>query len=423
MTRVNSISTPFGNIRFIGHLLCRYYPTTSIYSKEDNTPVIVEWIDEYENGDDISIIYESSIQSLSDYINGKISHLDLIHQTDSTYYKFINSIDNASFHSTTLKGIGKKNLPGNFSFFSRSESRDVNLIESTLGLIPLEIENNEYFEALKSHSEVIDSGLFRLHINKNATIGHGTADTRILGELLISFEDLYNEVAKDVFRGINRDGRSNNIADERNFLLTSRTEVIIQEAASFSIYLKSKREVEYSESESEFRFINDEIFSKLNQVIQSSSNVESIDSIKNHFSPDVFGKVQNFATTIFVHKLIVDLDYYNASSEAETRQMLLPSTAHGIFVTVENTSFERKRTIQKQGKFTSININTGHFVFKSIEDIYYKGYFSDTLYENISAFNFREIYNVSIDQKIIEFIGKRRSQYSSILVSCVVVNN
>jgi len=442
MTNSININSPFGNLKFIGDLLCRHYPTTSVYCNDENIPVIVEWIDENENGDDEFIIYQSTKETLKDFISGKISHLDLINKASGQFFSFNNGLSNATFNETNLKRIGKRNLPSNFSFFIRKESLDIDTIELVLEIQDIQEEDENYFEQLKNHSREINTGLYRIHINNGSNVGHGTADTKILGQMLINFEELYFEVAKDIFRGAERVNEITTIEDEQNFILSSHTEVVIQEAASFSIYLKSKGNLRYrihdapaetiiedikdenvEENFENFQFVSDEIFSNVNSIIKNSSDVKSLDRIKKSYSPGVFAKVKNLAETIFTHKLVVDMDYYNPISHFASRRSLLPSNAHGIFVSVENTSFKNIENFNFRGKFTSITTNTGHFIIQSVEDeSTFSGYFSDLLYDNISSLNFITEYNVVIEQIQIDYIGKSRTSYRNTMVSCIPIS-
>lgn len=416
----NDIHSPFGKLTYVGDLLSAFYPTTVVYHNEHNEPVIAEWLDENESGD-LHIIYKTTVVLLDQFLKGIISHLKLIHSSESKYYTFYNSIFDANLQPITYLKIDKNSLPKENAYFNEKYSSDYRIIADFFKIeFKSDLEKDEYFKVLESHSQNSNTGLLRLHLNEGVNIGHGTVNTKVLGELLIGFENLYNETAIDVIRGKERHYLTKNISDNISFSEMASTEVYIQEAASYSIYLKSKTDTN-SQSEG-YEFVSDEIFSTINEVICSASNKNDLESIKLSFNPKVFDSLANFSEIILENKITLDLDYFNSKSDTKISQIIKPSQAHTIHNNIISSSIERNDRIELKGQFTMLNTKTGYFVFLSNEKMEIAGYVSDLIKESMFSYNFRNKYDIVIQQNIIQRLKNNKSKVSNTLESCLNIS-
>ncbi|MFV8369207.1 hypothetical protein [Flavobacterium sp. LB2R40] len=418
----NTIQSPFGKLKYLGDLLSTLYPTTILYSNEQNEPIIVEWLDEDENLGDVHIIYKTTVTSLEQFIKGIISHLDLIKATDkSKYFTFYNSISDFEFEQIHFNKIDKTSLPKETVYFNEKLSSDYLLIANFFNIeFESDDEKNEYFKVLETFSKESNTGLFRLHLNEGENIAHGTVDTKILGKILLGFEDLYHETAIDVIRGNDRKPLTKRLPEDISIIDMSSTEVWIQEAASFSIYLKSKTDAQ-SESE-DFKYVSDEIFSNINEIICLSSDKKKLESIKSSFNSKVFDSLANFSEIILENKVTLDLDYFNSKSDKKLTQSIKPSTAHTIHNNIVSFTIEKNDSIKLKGRFTMLNTKTGYFVFQFNEKMQISGYVSELIRENMYSFNFKSKYEVVILQNIITRLKYNNSKISNTLESCIVIS-
>lgn len=69
---------PFQNLEEIGLVLFHEFPATTIYKTPDYKSILVEWIDCSAQGQDRFIAYESLNTDLTQYLDGKLSHFNLI---------------------------------------------------------------------------------------------------------------------------------------------------------------------------------------------------------------------------------------------------------------------------------------------------------------------------------------------------------
>lgn len=419
-----SINTDtYGYIEYVGDLLSKFYPSTVIYSDANNVPIIVEWLDENDSGDDILISYKVSVDALSDYLNGLLDHLELVKLAEGgAYCVYINEISNSPSEVLGFENLDKSTLPESDSFFKVEDSVNYNEIRSRFSISSLETLNDglSLDQVSDSHPEI--NGFFRLHVNESSRVGFGTIDTKVLGELLLSFEDLYHSTASDVFTKNNR-GENLSTDDHMAFLNSTKTEVFIQEAASYSLYIKAKHAYRYSDdgNNSDYQFITDEIFDKLNTLILKSRDVASLKEIHSSYDSKVFKSLKGFAETVMSNRLVVDFDYHNSGSNFNFGDRIIPRDAHDIFMSVGNNKVVDKEEFEVQGIFSKLNTDTGHFRFTSDRDLSFSGYIGLRLYDSIRSLNFNTRYEVRIERTRTEYLGSLRVSYSSIMTSCTPV--
>lgn len=418
---MEKINTPFGFIEYVGDLLSKSYPTTVIYTNDDHQPIVVEWLDVDVNGNDTFIIYQSDVENLKQFCNGVISHFELINQAHKKkYFEFVGSVYENKFKKIKFNKVDKSSLPNDTVYFDCNYSTDYQEIAKTFQINIVSLQNKEeYFESLKENSTEVQAGLFRLHMHEGKNIGYGTADTRVLGQILLSFENLYHEVALDVIRGVERNAKVKNLPDDILITDMSATEVFLQEAASYSIYVKSKVDTNY---ESEEETVSDKIFNKIDEVIALSNNKADLQEIKNKFSSDVFQSLAFFTETILNNKVIVDLDYFNAISNIEIRQIMKPSDAHNINNNILSYSNITSGIMPFKGQFLMLNTKTGYFVFKTKEGQEIAGYVDKLIKENMITFNFTTTYEIKVNQKNYETLNNK-NKITYTLESCLTIKN
>ncbi|MDX6191970.1 hypothetical protein SGQ83_21680 [Flavobacterium sp. Fl-318] len=417
----NNIKTPLGELTYLGDLLSTAYPTTVLYHNDKNEPIIVEWLDEVLELD-LYVMYKSTVEALEQFIKGIISHLELIKVADkSQYFQFYDSIFNGDFQKIKFNKIDKTSLPKETVYFNEKLSSDYLLIADFFNIeFQSDATKNEYFKVLEAFSEKSNTGLLRLHLNEGENVAYGTVDTNVLGRLLIGFEDLYHETAIDVIRGNDRKPLTKRLPEDISIIEMSSTEVYIQEAASFSIYLKSKTDAQ-SESK-EYEYVSDEIFSNINELICLASNKKKLESIKSSFNSKVFDSLLNFSEIILENKVTLDLDYFNSKSHKKLTQSIKPSTAHIIHNNIVSSTIERNDSIKLRGRFTMLNTKTGYFVFKSNEKMQISGYVSELIKENMNSFNFKNKYDIVIRQNTITRLKSNNLKIVNTLESCFVAD-
>ena len=134
---------PFPNLERIGVLLYPEYPTTILYKTEQQSPLIIEWVDCSEQNIDRFLSYECSTYNLLRYFNGSMSHRNLIQSaTKNIIVSFEGEVNNpvnpCMIHFDNLPS---EYLPHADVFFNKKEAVQFDRI---IGSFNLEIQVDDY---------------------------------------------------------------------------------------------------------------------------------------------------------------------------------------------------------------------------------------------------------------------------------------
>ncbi|MBP5994261.1 MAG: hypothetical protein KA736_01045 [Crocinitomicaceae bacterium] len=396
-------TNPFGELIFVGDLLFKMCPTTSVYTNSKNEVIIHEWADLNENGDDINFIYNVSPINLKRYINLEISHLDLIRS--AIYGKVIifegHFAKSNNFSLCDIFDIDITYLPSKDAFFMPNETEDIEVISREFKLEDVDLIENQLD---------IPDDVLNLHLKEGDSVGYGRVDTYVLGNVLSNFEELYKEVAKDHILGVSRQNEISK--SEKQYLLGfSHTEVTRVMAASFSILLKPKQnKVRFTELKGE-EVKNDDaivLFEKIGKLIENSNSEEKISTISNEYSNSVFQKLQSFAQTVTKHDISIDINYKLKEKIGLKQFNINKVSGNKIIDSVLSTSSKTEEKILLNGKFTAINCRTAHFSFKSDDNAdEISGYF-DAILGGLESLNFTNNYKILIHKTIFNDKGNNR---------------
>jgi hypothetical protein len=417
-TNILSIQNhPFGDLTFVGDLLFRLYPTTSVYSNSENDVIILEWADQNDTGENIYFIYQVSPLHLKKYIGLELSHLNLIYSAVSEIaLVFSGELEQTKqFSIVNIRELDSTFLPFEDAFFIPEESDDLEIISDHFRLNEIDLDE----APLDLPIDVLN-----LHLKEGKSVGFGKADTRVLGNVLSNFEELYNEVAKDHIRGVNRDIRISR-ADKQYLEELSQTEVTRVIAASLSLFIKPKKnQVRQQEIEGQIVERDDAIilFEKLGDLIENSHTEEKIKAIKDSYSAPVFQKLQSFAQTVTKNDLSININY-RPSENAKARQLNINKVSgNKIIDSVVSTSTNTEETLNVIGKFTAINCRTKHFSFiNEDESEEFTGYFDQVL-GGLERLNFTTNYKIKIHRTIFFDRGNRNRQPRIWILSYEIYN-
>jgi hypothetical protein len=235
---------------------------------------------------------------------------------DGITFQFINDFENNdSFLIKSADNLNKKSLPKQNSFFDATLSEDLESIISTFDLNSVVLEDDDILEELSSQ---FDSDIIRLHFeNQDQVVEHGLIDTNVLGEFLVLFNNLYSEVAKDRFLGVERKNNARSIRLKPIFDDSRKTQVVVgNEAASFAIYIKPRES---------FIRINDDvilncsdIINDINTLFSLSKNSQTFTTIVNRFNKAVFRELSVFSEKTHEYGLNFDIKYYNTRNKTKS---------------------------------------------------------------------------------------------------------
>lgn len=100
---------PFPDLEIIEILVYRELPSTILYTNEHRDPIILEWVDCSDDGENYRyLIYQTSAELLSEYLSGVRSHYSLLESAiDSLIFAFEGDLENKK----NIQIVPFKNLP------------------------------------------------------------------------------------------------------------------------------------------------------------------------------------------------------------------------------------------------------------------------------------------------------------------------
>jgi len=407
---------PIQIYEFIGVLLFQEFPVTSIYSDNEGIPIIKEWID-CDDEIDRLFYYRSSKQNLKKFIEGKICQNELLKNCINNLIFVADEKDGkiVSVNIISTTQIPDEYLPVEDSFFELPNGVETQKIVDFFKLDNLKIKPLKLSEHLKKLAVQKRSEVFNLHLKEGKGVRFGKVDTDVLGSTLLSFDNLYKEVALDYYFGVNR-GESKISANDRNQkLVQSSTEVFLSKAASYIVYLKPKHapQLEAFEGKSTSQIISENLLT----LFEVSKDAESLKDTYLNYSDFVFKSYRTFLKNITDFDIKLDIDWTDHTANIIKSEDFTLFQASGIIDSIDNINTEDTDSFPVKGKFRAINCNTGYFTFSSLDEQQYTGYFDKLVKENAPLLTFTKLYKISIERKIIKETGTPNSKIKDKIIA------
>lgn len=385
--------------KFVGNLLFAEFLTTIIFSDEENNPIIKEWVDCSDDGEiDRYFYYKSSRFWLKKFINGIISHQDLI----------LNSIDGLlhfqdESNSKTLNNyiISNNYLPNEYKpssdfFLNEDDAVDIDKIKDYFEL-EKEKDSIPIKETIKEISIAKKSETLNIHLHQGRGIGFGTVNTEILGKTLTKFDKLYKDVALDIHLGKNRGESKLTKAKKEKLNPFVSTEVYWNIAASYSVLIRPKAsEYDLFKQTSNTEIIAQRVFLLLN-------NSEDSELLKNEYlqhSDFTMNSYKAFLKNIYELELNLELNWFSPLNFNELDQNINYKEANARLKIIENLNVVDNDNFTQIGKFRALNCDTGHYNFVSNDSEQFNGYFDKLIKEGSDRINFIDIYEIKISRQI-----------------------
>ena len=403
-------SFPYFDIKEIGVLLFTYYPTTIIYSDNEGTPIIKEWVDcSEDNKIDRYFYYKTNKKLLKQFIDGEISHLDLInYSTDG--FVIIQDISQTDELQTSI--ILLNDLPSNYKptpifKFDHSDGVETTKIIDYFNLTEVDFKNSALNEAkvisIKNNSETL-----YLKFKKGKGIGLGTINTEVLGRTLLNFNNLYKNIALDFLLGSNRGDIDTGAKKNEDIAALTETTLYGNIAASYGILLRPATLPQTSiySDKTDTQIIASIAFNLFNKSVDVST-------LKEEYllhSGYTINSYKQFLETILKEKLDMDLNWFNPINNNEKEDSIDYHKANKIINDIQSLSTTSSTEFKVIGKFRAVNCDTRHYSFYSLDEQPYTGYFEKLLKDGLVTINFIDIYQVSINRRILNEADKKEDK-------------
>lgn len=406
-------------LTFVGTLMFQEFPSTCVLQDEEGNPWIQEWIDVTDEGIDQFIIFRTSKNNLKKFINGSLSHLSFI--TNSKCYSFEGSIKNPE-NIKIVSEFPTESLPAEDIYFDIFEGVDLDIIGETFSInlfkrikpIFSEIRHSiieppiistkslieeknvlSILDKLEYYGKEKNCDLINIHLNTGDRVKYGSVETKYFIDILQQTDALRREIALDTFFGKNR-GKKRKF--NKNITTKIGTEIVILEAASFSIYLRplsctwnlyeTPTETEINE-----KFIN---------LLDISSDQNILRNIIDNSSSFVTDAYIDFLDTVNKEDAKFEVSFYSPFRDEKMLKNISSTQARFTLDTIKELSITNEEDFFIKGRFFALNCETGTFKFKDTNGLTYTGLFESNLIEDMENLTFNQEYKVSIHRKKIK---------------------
>lgn len=414
---IEIIQFPFNLLTEVGTLLSNHYPTTIIFSDQEANPIIKEWVDTTDdNKVDRFFFYKTSKLNLKKFIDGEISHIDLINSSKSQYVVFQDITIDDDIVKITISSLSEIPLnykPSNDFFFHSKDGVDVEDIKKYFDLDNLEINDNFLYEVRKI-AEYNKSETIYIHLKRGKGVGAGNINTEVFGKTLLNFDNLYKNLALDHVLGITRGDISLDAKKNADYLQFTETSLYGERiAASYGFLLRPITTqfdlfgATQSEKIAEIAF----------NLISKSQTVESLKEEYLLHSGFTLESFKQFLEGIQRFEMKLDLNWFNPINKKEFYEDLDYIKANRIIFDIDNLAITDENEFTEKGKFRAVNCDTRHYHFTSLGEQQYTGYFDKPLKDGLVLITFLDIYEVKVSRRTIKEAGKKEARVVDTIIA------
>lgn len=378
----------------VAALLFPEYYTTIVCIDKNNNSFIKEWVD---CTDDQSVnrflFYQTTRELLKAFIDKRITHLEFIRRSVSDTYFLIDLDEESNYHNVLLLRFNE--IPADYlpEFGLSLESEDFvspEIVYDYFNLYGI-VDDTNY--NLRSNQF---SNLINIHLREGEGVGFGRIDADKLGKILIGFEGLYENLAKDYYFSKNRGTKipkkiSKHLSDGN-----LECEVVIFESASFNVILKPKADMDglFGDSSSDI------ICERALNLIAKSKNIETFNEISSQFSAYTMSSYLDFVNIVYEELINIDIKIESYKKEVFSIENLTFNEAFKIRAFYDQDSEIETDKFDLVGNFTGVNCNTGYFWFDSNDKQSYHGYLDKLISDSAYDLNFHKLYLITIERKL-----------------------
>ena len=198
--------------------------------------------------------------------------------------------------------------------------------------------------------------------------------------------------------------------------LLCSTEIYLNEAASYSIYI---RPVNSQTDLFEGSTNTAKVAKLLNRVFAASTNTEDLKLTLNSFSNSVIKSYLMFLDEVITSDIELDISWYNPSNHEGFKNCLTPHFAKTVKEEYSKFSSSFNQNLVLKGRFNRLHTDTGYFSFISTDQESFTGYFEKLVRESMSEKDFINQYEIQLLQKTTKEIGKTENTVENTLTSCI----
>lgn len=348
------------------------------------------------------LIFNVSINKLQEYLNRKVSLLKLITDIDSGLIYKAEIDSNIKFHNVELVYI--HNLPENYLPKSNSLY--------TFQPISLNVD-------LSNYSRQHNQGIFETHFDNSPKVGYGTIDAEFMANSLIQIITINKGLRKNFINQTKKQANERDIKIDLHALQCATTlEYIGNTRNSFGALFKPiTNNIPFPNQLT----IEDEFVQYIIGFYESSNDIETFKAYISDVDKAVVNSYKSFLKSIIAAKSRFNLNWVNAISNHKSSTEINIKNANVILHNLETLQFSESNDIKITGKFTALNLKTGHYEFEDFEDETNrsKGYLDSDRLEMAYKIKWDKTYDVIVKRKEELQAGSKDPKITDLLISFI----
>ncbi|WP_372772363.1 DUF6575 domain-containing protein [Mangrovibacterium sp.] len=379
-------------------------PLLSHYQSISGDDYLFYWVDT-DDTYNRWLVFNVNIVKIQDYLNRRISLYKLITEIDSGMLYKVDIDKDIQYHNVVMLYVHK--LPESY-------------IPDTDSIYCFEPVQEQV--DLTSFSKNHNQGIFQAYFGNSGKVGYGTIDAELWANSLIQLVEIQKGLKKDFINQKRKQAKENDSHIELKVWRESTTfQYIGNTRNSFGALFKPIHEgIMYPGTKS----YEDEFVDYVIGFYESSSDPEVFRKYIQGLDKKVLNSYKSFLKTITAAKTNFKLNWVNAGSLHKSSSDMDYKKAGSILTHLESLEFSDSEDIIITGKFTALNLRTGHYEFEDFEDETNrsKGYFDKDRLDAAYQIKWDKIYEVVIKRKEELKTGNKKPTITDLLISFVEQN-
>lgn len=385
-----NIKFDFSKLIKVADLIYFDGPLLSHYMSEKGENYLFHWVDsddEYNRW----IVLRTDIVSIQQYLEKKINLRKLTIEANDGFVYSVDIDDDLNY--TNIKAVPIEALPDDY-------------IPTEKSFYTFKVEDDIDLSAL---SKRYSSGILEIHISGN-DVRYGSIPFNKFALILPKLEEIRKSMAAKYSKNIKETQKNNNKDTKQNIsreiALDTNYEYLMSMAGSVKIILKP-----INQQTSFTPTYSDDFAREFTGLFISGYSKESIQKYSKTYDKQTIKKYSDFMSYLNNEKLSLGIKWCNSSTDTKINHNINIKDAHKILANLSDFEYDTKEEIKVTGRFYSMNVKTGSYAFESTEGDDFKstGFLDETRKQLAFTISFNKTYQVIIDRKETEQVGRKPS--------------
>lgn len=344
------------------------------------------------------LVFRVGITTLQQYVDKKISLLDVMRQLDEGFVYLVDVDDKGNAKQPLI--VFLSNLPNDYlpdadSYYDFSLEREAD-VES------LSLANN--------------SGLFEIHFT-GADVKYGNMPFDKYTKCLQKIEDLRSccansyikkVKASDAFKRLKTEDKTRELSELR---LNTNFQYVYSLAGSVRVLLRPQNlQMSFEQTSA------DDFAKELIKLFTAGFSVEKLREYALEYGQEALLKFNELLEILQKSNVDLEISWTNTKQKIHVRQKIHKADKTQILTNLSQ-SIETIREMSFRGRFYSLNTKSRNFSFESIGDDVVKvsGKFDDTIISIVQTLTFEQLYEITVERKIQNCLTKSHKTIDTII--------